>query len=134
MKTPKKKEPRAESPFRGIEHPKKNAFLLAFANCGSIKKAAETVGCDRNSHYFWLKDDPAYVKMFLFAQDMAARALEDVAAERAIEASDTLLIFLLKCRNPRIFADRQQIEHSGKDGKPLLDLSAVRAYVRNPNG
>jgi hypothetical protein len=32
------------------------------------------------------------------------------------EFSDTLLIFLLKCRNPKVFGDRLKQEHSAPDG------------------
>ena len=39
------------------------------------------------------------------------------AAER--EYSDTLLIFLLKGRNPAVFGDRLKQEHSGSEGQPI---------------
>lgn len=35
------------------------------------------------------------------------------------EYSDTLLIFLLKSRNPKVFGDRLKQEHSGSEGKPI---------------
>ena len=35
------------------------------------------------------------------------------------EYSDTLLIFLLKGRNPAVFGDRVKQEHSGSEGKPI---------------
>ena len=35
------------------------------------------------------------------------------------EYSDTLLIFLLKGRNPAVFGDRLKQEHSGSEGGPL---------------
>jgi hypothetical protein len=35
------------------------------------------------------------------------------------EYSDTLLIFLLKGRNPAVFGDRLKQEHSGSEGQPI---------------
>jgi hypothetical protein len=43
--------------------------------------------------------------------------LEDVAVRRAMDHSDTLLIFLLKGRRKERYAERQ--EHTGKDGGPI---------------
>ena len=38
---------------------------------------------------------------------------------RAIDGSDTLLIFMLKARRPEKFKDRQSHEHSGPGGGPI---------------
>lgn len=102
-------------------HRKKRAFLLAFGQLGSIKAAAEQVGIDRGTHYDWMRE-PAYAADFAEAQLRAARELEDEAVRRAtatVGGSDTLLIFLLKCRNPAVFGDKHRLEHSGPSGGPI---------------
>lgn len=51
------------------------------------------------------------------------------------EYSDTLLIFLMKGANPAKYRDRQQIEHTGKDGGPIRfhnDLDKVYAASDEP--
>lgn len=109
----------------------KKAFLLAFAECGSITEAALAAEVDRTSHYLWMKD-PKYAGAFQEAQDRAARMLEDEAVKRArTGGSDTLLIFLLKCRNRAVFGDRHAYEHSGPDGKALIPFEALDALFRS---
>ncbi len=112
-----------------FQHHKK-AFLLAFADCGSVTEAAERVKIDRTTHYVWVRDGE-YAEAFKEAQDRAARMLEDEAVKRAKSGSDTLLIFLLKCRNRAVFGDRQEI--TGADGKPLIALGQIDALL-NGNG
>lgn len=80
---------------------------------------------------------------------MAVESLEDAAVQRARygmdrpvfhkgkvcgyvrEYSDTLLIFLLKGAKPLKYRERLNIEHTGKDGKPLLDVASVRAFMQS---
>jgi hypothetical protein len=50
-------------------------------------------------------------------RDEAGKPIGIPAAVR--EYSDTLLIFLLKGRNPTVFGDRVKQEHSGSEGKPI---------------
>ncbi len=86
-------------------------------------------------HYDWMKSNPDYAAKFDLARDEVAGLLEDEAVRRAYkgtmrpvaiagqimtvtEFSDTLLIFLLKCRNRKVFGDK--FEHMGKDGAPLV--------------
>jgi hypothetical protein len=50
-------------------------------------------------------------------RDEAGKPIGIPAAVR--EYSDTLLIFLLKNRNPAVFGDRLKQEHSGSEGGPI---------------
>jgi hypothetical protein len=98
--------------FLGIRHPKKSAFLMSFSQCGNVTQAASDAGVERRTHYDWMQD-PGYAKAFGIAQDRAARELEDTAVKRAVAGSDTLLIFLLKCRNRAVFGDHASVDHAG---------------------
>jgi hypothetical protein len=93
----------------------------------------------RQTHYFWMREDPTYPRRFKEAEVQAARALEDEAVRRAregirkpvlhrgkqvyvqgeplftIEYSDSLLMFLLKAYDPERF--RERIEQTN-----LLDI------------
>jgi hypothetical protein len=116
--------------FDKVRHPKKKAFLSAFSNCGSVTQAAEAARIDRTLHYVWM-ESPEYKAAFDIAIERATRHLEDIAAKRAVEGSDTLLIFLLKCRNRPVFGDRASFEHTGKDGKDLFAAAALENWVKN---
>ncbi len=138
---------KSKSPFRDIAHLKKRAFLGAYAECGSVAKAAKTAGISRRSHQLWMKASgpgaDAYREAFAEAHEMACDMLEAEARTRAVEGtrrykfyrgrpildprtgepyfehdySDTLLIFLLKGARPEKY--RERYEHSGPDGGPI---------------
>ena len=77
------------------------------------------------THYWWMKSEPEYRKSFEEAREEACGLLEDEAVRRAYrgtlkpmsiggkmvmvtEFSDQLLMFLLKCRNPKVFGDKRE--------------------------
>lgn len=135
------------SVFNQIQHPKKRAFLAAFAHLGSVTRAARAAKIDRTSHFLWKRDDSDYARAFEDAQAISADVLEDAAVGRARdgidkpvfhqgkicgyirEYSDTLLIFLLKGAKPEKFRDKSSIEHTGKDGTPLMPFETARGLL-----
>lgn len=121
-----------------IRHPKKRAFLAAYAEGGNITAAADAARMHRQRHYQWLAEDPAYAAAFEQAGEQAADRLEQEARRRATEGvrkervffykgavitdeagepirevtteySDTLLIFLLKGVRPDKYAERRVV-------------------------
>jgi len=102
---------------------KRKAFLAAFAEVGTITRAAEIAKVTRQAHYLWMKD-PEYAEAFAQAEQQACDRLEQEARRRAVEGveepvfhrgkqcgvvrkySDTLLIFLLKGAMPEKYKDR----------------------------
>lgn len=128
---PAKKRPRrrtktveriAPAPFSDprISHPKKRAFLAAFATLGNISRAAMVAGINRRTHTDWMTSDAEYVSAFEDAKQHGADALEEIAWARAgglNKGSDTLLIFLLKGLRPEKF--RERFEHTGPNGGPI---------------
>lgn len=113
----------------------KTAFLEQFKASGNVSSAARAVGLHRDTHYEWLKTDPAYALAFKDAEEAAIDVLETEARRRALlgidkpiyfqgkkvdtikEYSDTLLIFLLKGRRPEVY--RERFEHMGRNGGPI---------------
>ena len=107
-----------------IEHPKKRAFIAAYAETGTVTRAAEIAGIQRTTHYEWIKNDPLYAKACDAAYEQAGERLEQEARRRAVEGvkkpvfyqgkecgvvneySDTLLIFLLKGAKPEKYKER----------------------------
>jgi len=116
-----------------IEHPKKRAFLVAVSQLGNIVQAVAAAEISRGCHYAWMRSDPEYARAFENAMLLSCDVLETEAHRRAVEGveepvfhlgkavssvrrySDTLLIFLLKNRNKRVFGDKVAVEqnHSG---------------------
>ena len=125
----------------------KRRFLEAYARCGVITEAAETVGIGRESHYDWVRDDPEYKAAFEHAQQRAADSLESELFRRVREGveesvtehdgkqritkrfSDTLLIFALKGQKPDRYKEqwRGELQHTGalavSRGPDLTQLS-----------
>ena len=107
-----------------IVQPEKRAFIAAYAECGTITKAAEIAGIARQTHYDWSKSDPSYARACEAAYEQAGERLEEEARRRAVEGvekpvfyqgqqcgvvneySDTLLIFLLKGAKPEKYKER----------------------------
>ena len=99
--------------------------IKEFRRVGRVDLACAAAGVDRTTHYWWMKNDPEYRKSFEEAREEACGLLEDEAVRRAYkgtlrpqaigggkvmmvtEFSDQLLMFLLKCRNPKVFGDRR---------------------------
>lgn len=137
-KKPRAKRPRAKTPGPCLSQ--RDAFLAAFASCGSVSKAAEAAGINRSLHYDWL-EGPQYRRKFVRAKREAIGVLVDEAVRRAregnkrvifykdepigveFEYSDSLMMFLLRAWAPRVYGDKQKLEHSGPKGGPI-DLIA----------
>ena len=118
-----------ESPFAEISHPKKGAFLSAFAECGNKSRAAEMAGIVKQTIYTpqW-RDDREFQAALERAREMAADILEAEAHRRAVEGwvepvgwykgkaggtvrrySDVLLIFTLKGLLPDRYRERVDV-------------------------
>ena len=105
---------------------KREKVIKEFCKVGRVDLACAAAGVDRTTHYWWMKNDPEYRKSFEEAREEACGLLEDEAVRRAYkgtlrpqaigggkvmmvtEFSDQLLMFLLKCRNPKVFGDRRE--------------------------
>jgi hypothetical protein len=128
-----------------IRHPKKRAFLVAYAETGSIPQACEACKIHRSSEWLW-RSDAAFVEAKAVAWQLAAEKLEAEAFRRAHDGveepvyqggaevgrvrkySDTLLIFLLKGAKPNTYRDQWKGEISGPDGGPIrtaVDLTKL---------
>ena len=115
---------------------KREAFLAAYAEVGTITHAAELAGVTRNSHYDWMNDQE-YVERFREAEKQACDRLEQEVRRRAVEGvlepvfyqgqecgtvrkySDTLLIFATKGALPQKYRENVSMELTGADGGPV---------------
>lgn len=135
----------ADSPFNVIRHNKKRAYLRALVECGgNVSRACEVAQIDRSTPYTtqW-REDAQFQQLLRLARDMAADHLEAEMIRRAYDGveepvgfyrgapsavvrrySDTLLIFALKGARPEKYADRHQVNHSGRVDTGVLSVPA----------
>ncbi|MDQ4146167.1 MAG: hypothetical protein M3120_00470, partial [Pseudomonadota bacterium] len=92
-------------------------FLSVLAEGGSVTLAARAISIARKNAYAWRNKDEQFKADWEDAVEEGTDLLEDVAVRKAMDHSDTLLIFLLKGRRKQRYAERQ--EHTGKDGGPI---------------
>jgi len=96
-----------------------SAFLGAYAECGTIRKACSVVGVDRKTVYNWIRGDvEGFKELFELANHSYRESLEDMARERlrnptGNRGSDVLLISQLNAAWPGKYkhgtADREEI-------------------------
>lgn len=118
--------------------PEKTAtFLEALADTANVSAAAKKIRISRQYMYQVREEDEEFAAAWDEAVKLGTAALEDEAVRRAMdgtlkpvfyqgekvgsirEYSDTLLIFLLKARDPDKYADRVKKELSGPGGGPV---------------
>ena len=121
MKKKATKKPKESSSQRETAQKKRQAvFLKAFMEIATITHAARAAKIGRQTHYDWLKKDGEYQEAFADAKAAAGDALIAEARRRALEYSDTLLIFLLKGAYPEKY--RENYHHTGDMNVALVDL------------
>jgi hypothetical protein len=108
--------PRApQLPQRTFNSLKRKQFLAAYAQCGSVKLAAESANVNRDTHYEWLKD-PAYKQAFEDAREEACDRLGAEARRRAMGWEEPVIYQGALCY------------HLGKNGKPSKKPLTVARY------
>lgn len=99
---------------------KADAIFAKLAEGRSITAAMASAGLSRYQYYNWRETIPGFAEAADQAIEAGTDRLEDIAATRAEEQSDTLIIFLLKARRRDKYGDKWSGELSGKDGAPLI--------------
>jgi transposase len=89
------------------------AFLDALCDGYSVNRAAKAAGIGRRTAYEWRDADPEFKQRWLEAVEAGTDTLEDEARDRAMDTSDTLLIFTLKARRPEKYRENVNLNHSG---------------------
>ena len=99
--------------------PKKKAMIEALTKAlGIVKMACESVGISRQTHYNWLKDDPAYKEACDNLPEVVLDFAEHHLHKLISEGNPAATIFYLKTKGKvRGYIERQEIEVAEK--KPL---------------
>ena len=102
-----------------IKDPKKVAMIEALTKAlGVVKMACESVGISRQTHYNWLKDDPAYKQACDNLPEVVLDFAEHHLHKLISQGNPAATIFLLKTKGKgRGYIERQEIEVAEK--KPL---------------
>lgn len=105
---------------------KRQQILGALRAGADVGIAASIVNCSRQAIYALRKRDPKFADAMdearAFADEKVVRALFKAASQ---EGNVTAMIFWLKNRRPDQWRDRQQVEHSGKEGAPIETKSVI---------
>jgi hypothetical protein len=85
------------------------AFLDAIRASGNVRLAASAAGVDRSTPYVRAKRDPEFAANWAMAEQDAIDILEAEARRRALESSDSLLMFLLRAHRPERYRDSVEV-------------------------
>jgi hypothetical protein len=106
---------------RSVRTPKTRAVVLAaLAEGWSVYTTCSRAGISTRAYYDWRGDDPEFRKEADAAMESGTDLLEDEARRRAMDASDLLLIFLLRSRRPAIYNRKQAVAIGGYLDNPLV--------------
>ena len=102
-----------------IKDPKKKAMVEALTKAlGVVKMACESVGISRQTHYTWLKEDPAYKEACDNLPEVVLDFAEHHLHKLISQGNPAATIFYLKTKGKhRGYVERQEIEMAEK--KPL---------------
>lgn len=118
-------------------------FLEALSDTANVSAAAKKIRISRQYMYQVREEDEEFAAAWDEAVKLGTAALEDEAVRRAKdgtlkpvfykgvkvgtvrEYSDTLLIFLLKARDPDKYAERVKKEVSGPGGAPIQQQTQI---------
>ena len=101
-------------------------WLKRFEDMPTVRTACEYAGINRVTYYSWIKRSPAFRELVRAARASAIDRLEENALERAMsgQASDPLLMFMLKNLRPETYSEKISVEVGGAES--LLGLGSGR--------
>lgn len=126
----------------------KPVWLTAFAETGMVSAACREAKVGRSTVYD-ARIDEEFARSWDEIEHETTDQMECEAYRRAVkgvtkplvsagrrvcdvqEYSDTLLIFMLKARKPKVYRDNVRVEHTGPDGGPVLIASPPDALDRS---
>lgn len=92
---------------------RRKTFLDVLAVGSSETQAANAAGGKLRNFRRWREDDPDFAKDWEEALDEGTDFIEDIATERAMKKSDSLMAMILKARRPEKYDRGSKLELSG---------------------
>lgn len=95
---------------------KKDVFLREYSENPNISAVCEhpEIDISRSTFYRWKNKDPMFTENVEAAEEKGIDGLEAEAYRRALEGSDTLLIFLLKNKRKKVYGDKLEVDATVK--------------------
>lgn len=81
------------------------AFLRSLAEDSNVSGACRAAGIERSTAYDERHANPVFAAEWEYALELGTGAMEDEARRRALNGSDTLLIFMLKAHKPGTYRE-----------------------------
>lgn len=131
------------TPEKEVKANAMRTFVEHLADGGTVSKAASAASICRKTAYNWRESDKEFAEAWDDAIEAGTQEMEAEAIRRAVkgtkkpvfhqgqvcghvnEYSDTLLIFMLKARRPKVYRERLSTEVTGPDGQPLANVVPV---------
>jgi Bacteriophage Sf6, terminase small subunit-like len=108
--------------MRTIRTPqKRTAFLAELAAGGSVQRACLAARIGRSAAYAWRENDEDFAAAWEDAYEAGTDRLEDELTRRALDGSDTCLIFALK----------SPVYRCESEGGQMMSLCAGHLRLRN---
>ncbi len=85
-------------------------FLAILRDSCNVRLACHGAGITRQCAYKRRGKSPAFAAAWAEAEDESVELLEAKARSRAMEQSDTLMIFLLKAHRPKKYRENYQVD------------------------
>jgi len=95
---------------------RKRRFVEAIQAGYSPTEGARRAQMSRATAYVWREEDPEFAAAWDAAVEQGTDLLEDELYNRAMNGSDTSLIFALKARRRVKYGDLHAVRHVGHDG------------------
>ena len=112
-----------------IQHPKKRAFLAAYANSANIRAACKAANINRSTYYDWMERDEAFALAAEQAKQDYGDLLEAELTSQAVQQHNTTaLIVALKMAGR--FVDGQHIflhQDARREAKRLAEQYGLDA-------
>ena len=114
--------------LRTVRTPRKRALVLdAIAKGLTAAEAAHAAGMGRRALFQWKSDDAEFAADYAAAYEAGTDCFEAEARKRAFRESDTMLIFLLKSRDPHRF-NRKMLGFGGDENSPPIS-GEMKAWI-----
>ena len=94
--------PKSKLPDK-LDNIKKDKFIEFYSRDevrGNISMACDAVGVHRQTYYYWLENDKKFREIIKEKKMAMCDDMEQILVSRAVDKSDTALIFWLKNRHP----------------------------------
>lgn len=105
-----------------VKKEKLECFFRAYAICGTVQFACQAVGLNPKVVGKLIRENEYYAARFDEAHDELCQYLEQVALVRAVQKSDTLLMFMLRANNPKKFSERLRLKAEDMEDTTPIQL------------